>query len=100
MTVSVPSTHRRLVVGLIGLGILARLAPHPWNATPVMAIALFGVHQHGDGSVVLRLAPGAMPQADRARTVMAPFFCAITVETLLAEDKIIQYTSDLREAVA
>ncbi len=42
MTVPAPSTHRWLVVGLIVLGILARLVPHPWNATPVMAIALFG----------------------------------------------------------
>lgn len=42
MTVPAPSTRRQLVVGLIVLGILARLAPHPWNATPVMAIALFG----------------------------------------------------------
>jgi hypothetical protein len=31
-----------LVVGLIGVGILARFVPHPWNATPTMAIALFG----------------------------------------------------------
>lgn len=70
------------------------------HALKPLAIALFGVHQHGDGSVVLRLAPGAVPQADPARTLLAPFFGAITVETLLAEDKIIQYTSDLREAVA
>ena len=31
-----------LVYGLIVLGVAARLVPHPWNATPVMAIALFG----------------------------------------------------------
>jgi len=31
-----------LPLGFIGLGILARLVPHPWNVTPVMAIALFG----------------------------------------------------------
>lgn len=31
-----------LIFGLIVLGVLARLAPHPWNATPLMAIALFG----------------------------------------------------------
>ena len=31
-----------LVVGLILLGTVSRLVPHPWNATPVMAIALFG----------------------------------------------------------
>ena len=36
--------HRKpwLVVALILLGIVARLVPHPWNATPTMAIALFG----------------------------------------------------------
>ncbi|OGX28499.1 MAG: hypothetical protein A3B78_00145 [Omnitrophica WOR_2 bacterium RIFCSPHIGHO2_02_FULL_67_20] len=42
MTISEPSRHGRLAAGLIVLGILARLVPHPWNATPVMAIALFG----------------------------------------------------------
>jgi hypothetical protein len=30
-----------LAAGLISLGIIARLVPHPWNASPVMAIALF-----------------------------------------------------------
>jgi hypothetical protein len=34
--------HPWLVAGLIILGVVARLAPHPWNVTPVMAIALFG----------------------------------------------------------
>ena len=34
--------HRWLVIGLIVLGVVARLVPHPWNATPLMAIALFG----------------------------------------------------------
>ena len=31
-----------LAIGLIVLGIFSRLLPHPWNATPVTAIALFG----------------------------------------------------------
>ena len=31
-----------MVMALIFLGIASRLVPHPWNATPVMAIALFG----------------------------------------------------------
>jgi hypothetical protein len=31
-----------LVVGLLLVGVLSRVVPHPWNATPVMAIALFG----------------------------------------------------------
>jgi len=40
-----PSEHRQhlwLVVGLILVGIVSRLVPHPWNATPLTAIALFG----------------------------------------------------------
>ena len=31
-----------IVFSLILLGVVARLVPHPWNATPIMAIALFG----------------------------------------------------------
>jgi len=34
--------HRVMIIGFLLLGVLARLVPHPWNATPVMAIALFG----------------------------------------------------------
>ena len=33
--------HSSLVMALILLGVVARLVPHPWNATPTMAIALF-----------------------------------------------------------
>ena len=33
-------TNAWLIAGLIGFGMLSRLIPHPWNATPVMAIAL------------------------------------------------------------
>ena len=43
--VHAPRRPAWLVWGLLGLGITARLVPHPWNATPTMAIALFaGVH--------------------------------------------------------
>ena len=31
-----------LVYGLLLLGVVSRLVPHPWNATPLTAIALFG----------------------------------------------------------
>ncbi len=31
-----------LIYGLLLLGLVGRLVPHPWNATPTMAIALFG----------------------------------------------------------
>jgi len=30
------------IAGFIVVGVLSRLIPHPWNATPLMAIALFG----------------------------------------------------------
>jgi phenylacetate-CoA ligase len=100
--------HGPVLVGLAGRSPLRyRTANGEWinniditHALKPLAIALFGVHQHGDGAIVLRLAPGAMPQAGQARALLAPFFGAITVETLLAEDKIIQYTSDLQEAAA
>ena len=45
-----------LVYGLIMLGIIARLTPHPWNATPTMAIALFaGTHLSKRWAIVLPL---------------------------------------------
>ncbi len=31
-----------VALGFIVLGVLSRLVPHPWNVTPVAAIALFG----------------------------------------------------------
>lgn len=37
-----PQYRPWLVFGLVFIGVVARLVPHPWNATPVMAIALFG----------------------------------------------------------
>ena len=40
--IAIRHERARLVYGLILLGVVARLVPHPWNATPVMAIALFG----------------------------------------------------------
>ena len=34
--------HPWLIIGLMMLGIVARLVPHAWNATPLTAIALLG----------------------------------------------------------
>lgn len=46
-----------LVYGLLLLGIVARLVPHPWNATPTMAIALFaGVYLNKRAALLLPLA--------------------------------------------
>ncbi len=33
--------NKAVVIALIGLGVAARIAPHPWNFTPLMAIALY-----------------------------------------------------------
>jgi len=35
-------TRQALAVGFIVMGVLSRLIPHPWNVTPIAAIALFG----------------------------------------------------------
>lgn len=100
--------HGPVLVGLAGRSPLRyRTSTSDWinniditHALKPLAIALFGVHQYADGAVELRLSPGAMPQAGHARALLAPFFGPITVEVLLAEDKIIQYTSDLQDAYA
>ncbi len=33
--------NKKIVPALVGLGACARLLPHPWNFTPMMAIALY-----------------------------------------------------------
>ena len=33
--------NKKIVVAMIGLGACARLLPHPWNFTPILAIALY-----------------------------------------------------------
>ena len=38
-------TPKRLWIGMVVLGACARLAPHPWNFTPIMAIGLFAGSQ-------------------------------------------------------
>lgn len=104
----VHGVHGPVLVGLAGRSPLRyRTINGEWinniditHALKPLAIAVFGVHQYGDGAIALRLAPGAMAQADLARALLAPFFGTIAVDVLLAEDKIIQYTSDLQEALA
>src|SRR5690348_9181940 len=33
--------NKKIVAAMIGLGACARLLPHPWNFTPILAIALY-----------------------------------------------------------
>lgn len=39
--------NKRIAVALIALGACARLAPHPWNFTPLMAIGLYSGSKFG-----------------------------------------------------
>jgi phenylacetate-CoA ligase len=66
------------------------------HALHPLAIPHFGFHQRGDGSVILRLGAGAMVFASAAVNALQSLFGSqpIEVELLLAEDKIVQYSSD------
>lgn len=51
-----PQAPQWLVYALLVLGVVARLAPHPWNMTPTMAIALYaGTYLSKRWSVLLPL---------------------------------------------
>ena len=46
-----------VMYGLVLVGVISRLIPHPWNATPVMAIALFaGTYLSKRWAIVVPLA--------------------------------------------
>src|SRR5580692_12701216 len=53
---------KRLWIGMVVLGACARLLPHPWNFTPMMAIGLF-----------------AGSQARKASTAVLATLCALVV---------------------
>ena len=56
-----PHRTRPVAIGLIVLGVVSRVVPHPWNATPVTAIALFGgAYLSKRASIVMPLAIVAM----------------------------------------
>lgn len=71
------------------------------HALHPLPISHFSLHQYADGAVTLRLAAGGMTLADAARTALEALFGmqTITVDVLAAEDKTIQYTSDLDGAL-
>lgn len=72
------------------------------HALERIATAQFGLHQDRRGAVTLRLSPHAMADAETARTALRRILgdVAITVVPITAEDKILQYTSDLSGSVA
>ena len=97
-----------VIVGLSGRSPVRFRTPHgDWinnidvtHALHPLAIPHFAFHQRADGSVILRLAPGAMAQAQAATAALAQLFPGqpVGVEPLDAQDKTLQYTSDLAGA--
>jgi len=67
------------------------------HALASLPLSRFGLHQNADGSLALRLAPNAMSFGKRAGELLHSLLgtCPQVIETIAAEDKILQYTSDL-----
>ena len=69
-----PTDSAWLVYGLLLLGIVARLVPHPWNATPTMALALFaGTYLNRRSALLLPLAIVAASDALLGWHATVPF---------------------------
>ncbi len=66
-------------------------ALHPWPLTQ------YALHQAADGALTLRLAPEAASHAPAVRAALVALFgdLPLSVDTLVAEDKVLQYTSAL-----
>ena len=93
-----------VLVGLSGRRPVRFLAHGRWlnniditHALRPLPLSHFGFHQEADGSVILRLAADSMACAEAARAALAPLFGvqAVDIELLIADDKIVQYTSNL-----
>lgn len=96
-----------VLVGLSGRSPVRYRTPGKWinnidvtHALQHLPIPHFGVHQNADGMVVLRLAQAGMPLGDQARAALEQLFGAgsVTLAALTADDKTVQYTSDLAGA--
>ena len=71
------------------------------HALARLPLSRYALHQHADGGLALRLPPDAMPLAGEALAALAPLFAdAVRVEPLQAQDKCLQYGSDLPGALA
>jgi len=69
------------------------------HALKSLPLAQYGFHQRADGNCVLRLNATSMHLASSAREALIPLFGSegISLELLTAQDKIIQYSSDLKQ---
>jgi phenylacetate-CoA ligase len=96
-----------VLAGLAGRRPVRFLAQGAWlnniditHALRPLPISHFAFHQEADGSVILRLARDSMALAGTARAALAALFGSqpVGVEELLADDKVLQYTSNLAGA--
>lgn len=71
------------------------------HALRPFAIAQFGLHQSHDGRLILRLAKSALHLDSTLCQALVPIFGTqqIDVQPIAAEDKIVQYTSDMKGGV-
>ncbi|HVE53075.1 MAG TPA: AMP-binding protein, partial [Ramlibacter sp.] len=69
------------------------------HALASLPLPRYGLHQRVDGALVLRLAPAAMAYARPAADALQGVFgdVPLAVQEIDAEDKILQYTSDLEQ---
>lgn len=70
------------------------------HALGPLALTQFGVHQNADGSVRLSLSRRDMRLAAKAAALLRGLFedARVEVEAIVAEDKIVQYSSDIPQA--
>ena len=103
------SAQGPVLKALTGRRPLRYLALHGWinnidvtHALEPFPLSHFNFHQHADASTTLRLALDAMQYAAPARGALEPLFGSgrVTVEVLDAQDKTLQYTSNLAGASA
>ena len=68
------------------------------HALKSLPLAQFGLHQNADGSLCLSLAPVSMHYAPACLSALASVFGnqLINVKSIEKEDKIMQYTSNLK----
>jgi phenylacetate-CoA ligase len=71
------------------------------HALKGLPIAQFGLHQGAGGAVTLRICGDGAPYAEPARETLRALFEGgpVHVATITAEDKILQYSTDLPEGL-
>jgi phenylacetate-CoA ligase len=71
------------------------------HALEALPVAQFGLHQGADGAVMLRVSADGAPYAETARETLSVLFEGAPVEfaTITAEDKILQYSTDLPDGL-